>query len=103
MDDIVSVVAKGMGKSYIRRPLEKHVVTLGAEHAKRRYHTAKHSVLVADAFFRKAGYSMALALPCDDLIVVFISWKEIAECRMLGPFNHSLLDSRNNWKVHVGD
>ena len=83
--------------------MEQHLVSLGAEHVEGADDPAQHAILIADALRGQALYAVLLLLPADDGLIIFLGRIEIAEGRMLGPFDHFLLHRGDRRKVHIRD
>jgi len=98
---VVAVVAKATGEADIGGGVQQHLVALAANAVERRDHAAEHAVFIADVLLRQTGDAIALFLPCDNSIVVFITSAEITEGVMLHARGDRLGDGGNRGEVHV--
>ena len=98
---VVAVVGEGAGEAHVGGGVEQHLAAPGAGHVQRADHAAQHAVLVADAFPGQPGHAVAVFLPGDDGVKVFIGGVKVAVGRVLRPADKRLGHGGHGGKVHV--
>ena len=101
VDDLVAVVFQAEGEADVGGAVHQHRVAGGGKAGQGGDDTAQHAVLVADAFLRQAGDAVALFVPPDDGIIVFVGGVKVAVGRVLCALDDGLRDGGHGGEVHV--
>ena len=102
VDSLVAVVLQAHGKTDVGGAVDQDLVALGADAVQGADHAAQHAVLVADALLGQALHAVALCLPPDDGIEVFIGGVEVAKRGVVGALDDGFLDGGHGGEVHIG-
>ena len=102
VDQMIAVILQRLGKADVGRSMDQHVVSPGAEYIEGADDPAQDAVGVADVLLLKALHAVALLLPADDGLIVFLPGIEVAVGRMLHTACDGLRDGGGGGEIHVG-
>ena len=101
VDHMVAVVGQAHSKADVGGGMDQDIVPPGAEYIQGANDPAQDAVLVADLFREKAGDAVAVQLPPDDGVIVFLCGVKVAKGGMSCPADNGLADGGTGGKVHI--
>ena len=98
---MIPVIFQAHGKSHIGRRMKQHLVSFGTQYIQRAEHATEHAILISDVLCFQSAHSVAIFLPPDDGVKIFLRGAEVAVRRVRGPLCQRFRDGRHGGKIHI--